>query len=203
MKVKTLDGFNGWIFRDLTMALNDGKDVWVKFDNPKETRRGSIGRVVRKKLTESQYAKILAVRTLHSRYYPGVEDRNYYDRGLTIEFPGLPGSNIHLGRNYKWETIDWLDGYDGPAIRAKTELEKEVIPTHLDQYGETAKLGDFIGFIHRERLAFGTITRFSPGGNIYFKTIDGAESYFVGSRNFAIIDKGFRTRMMLKKLAGD
>jgi hypothetical protein len=82
-------------------------------------------------------------------------------------------------------------------------VEKAKPGVFVDKFGVTAAVGDFISFIHRGDLCFGTITKLGTAEAkwLYFRDIDGHESYFIAyPSTFAVVDKDFRTRMMIRKL---
>lgn len=189
-------------FIELVMLLNDGKDIWVKFNNPQETRCGTIGLVRHNKLTPLQAAKIAEQRKFNKIWYNGYADCEAHGNGgIVVEFPGLPNKPMTVGRQYKWEFLEILKNYSGPAVRASTEVKARPLAEFTDKFGVKAQVGDFITFIGHERLQFGTITKFTTS-QLFYRTLDKSESYFV-TAEFAIIDKDFRKRMMLKKLSGD
>lgn len=190
-------------YSEIIYKLFKGDDVWIEFNNPKEARRGSIGRVRPNPIVGQRRIDIEKELAYTSYSFYSAKLWEMYPC-LVVEFPGCNAKDIILPQSYDFRKIKVLHGYQGKAVRMNTPVQRAKPGVFFDKFKNKASIGDFIAFVHKGELKFGTITLLGSEESkwLHFRDVDGVESYFVAYPNmFAIIDKDFRTRMMLRKLA--
>jgi hypothetical protein len=182
-------------FKEMADRIVNGDTVWVKFIKQKESRCGSIGRIVTPIISNK----------VRNRYHGSGNPIWYELEHFEIEFPGTGKSSIKIPVSWHncENTIEWIRLYSGSAVRVNTPREKlEVIPEAFDRFGTPVAIGEFVTYVRTGEMGFGVIRRMTPAGSIFIDELDSGQRFMLADHSrIVVIQKDFRERMMLRKLS--
>jgi hypothetical protein len=188
---------------DIEDKLAKGEPVYVQIMD--DRRKGSVGRI----------------KTITFEFVPAGQRRSYYGssyndylgiRDIEVVWDGRKNSCKPLASE-----VEYLPNWHGGTQWQWTKgvpKEKEPVVQAYDHLGQEIVAGQFVCFVHRRygtiSMKFGTVTRITPKGGVFVKTLKlrdgdraGEELRALDMDDICIVNDKLMGRLMMARLSAD
>lgn len=188
------DRFNR-IRGEIEDKLANGEPVYAQIKD--DRRKGSICRIKNINFHYSQ----------SSGYWGRT---SMYVSDLEVEWDGRKNTLRPYASEVEY-LPDWTEGTVWNWTKSPPKPAEEVIPQH-DHLGELLEPGQFVCFVHRRygviTMKFGTITRITPRGTVFIKSLklredddESAEVRALDSSELIIVNDKLQSRLVMARLS--